>query len=362
MKGLILGAGITGLSAGIKTGFPVYEMSDVPGGICRSYTKDGFEFSVGGGHWLFGNVDYVKTLAELNEYERKAGIYYNTTFPYPIQTLAEKPIIQHIDSMKYWLSAKFGGPQCNLFFHPFNEKYTAGLYDEIVQIDDYKSPPAGGKGFCPVFYDPKEGLNALINAMSDKCEIYYKQKAIAIIPDDKTIIFDNGNYKFPMVYDDIISTLPLDTLMSMCGQTCDLPYTSVFGLNIGAEPDVNTPKEHWLYVPFCKSGFYRVGVYSNIRPNNKISLWVETAFKPGESHPTSGEIIKELQDWRFIGEVYTADETYIKHAYTWNHNKEERERCIQWLKDHNIHSIGRYGKWRFQGIVESIADGLNVPV
>jgi len=37
---IILGAGITGLSAGWATAGTIYEATDKPGGICRSYYKD----------------------------------------------------------------------------------------------------------------------------------------------------------------------------------------------------------------------------------------------------------------------------------------------------------------------------------
>ena len=356
MRSIILGAGVTGLAAGFKTGFPIYEASDKPGGICRSYERDGFEFSVGGGHWIFGDIGEVKNLVELNTYERRAGIYYNHTFPYPFQTCAEQNFTHNRGSMKSWMLKNFGKAECNLFFNPFNEKYTAGFYDDIVPVDKYKSPPAGGKGFCPVFYDPVDGLNALIDAMAAKCDIKYDSRAVRINLKGKFIEFNDT----VVPYDKLISTIPLDEMMNMCGQPCDLPYSSVVALNIGATADVNTPKEHWLYVPFCKSGFYRVGVYSNIRPNKNVSMWVEIATKPPKNIIDIGAVIDELKSWRFIGDVITSDYTFIEHAYTWNRTLKERERCLNWLKEHDIISIGRYGKWKFQGIAESIADGLGV--
>ena len=50
----IVGAGMTGLAAGITTRFPVLESRDVPGGVCASYHRQGYHFEVGGGHWIFG--------------------------------------------------------------------------------------------------------------------------------------------------------------------------------------------------------------------------------------------------------------------------------------------------------------------
>ena len=38
------------------------------------------------------------------------------------------------------------------------------------------------------------------------------------------------------------------------------------------------------------------------------------------------------------------------------------KKALDWLKDKGITSIGRYGKWHFQGMAESIQEGLTVDV
>lgn len=374
MKGLILGAGFTGMAAAIKTGFPIYEASDHAGGICTSYMKEGFQFSHGGPHFLFGKgpgLDYIKSLVPVTEHARRAGVYYNCTFPYPFQTSAEKPIVFRNESLKEWLYEKFGHAQCNLFFNPFNEKYTAGLYDQVVQADDFKSPPAGSVGFISTFGDPVGGLSTLVDKMSAKCQVNYKKRAIGINPSTRAVFFDDGEV---LECAKIISTIPLDQALKLCGHPLSdrLPYTSVLVLNIGAEPDVNTPTEHWLYVPFCKTGFHRLCFYSNVdaakAPAGKVGLAVEIAF------PSTTEIgqldvpmildnvIQELQSWRFIGKVITTDPTWVKCAYTWLYSKEDRDAGINWLRSKGIISTGRYGKWAFQGMVDSVKDGFEVDV
>lgn len=369
-KTIILGAGFTGLAAGIKTGATVYEKSNDAGGICRAYWKNGFQFSVGGGHWIFGKgigLEYIKSLVQLKEIDRKAGIYFNHTFPYPFQTIAQKEEELKKGSLKSWLRGNFSREECNIFFNPFNEKYTAGLYDEVIQHDEYKTPPAGGVGFVPKFYDPVRGLDHLVNVMADKCNIEYGKEAVLIDPEDKQVFFTDNTY---VKYDKLITTLPLAQTMKMCGQEYDLPYTSVFVLNIGAYPDANTPQEHWLYIPYSKTGFYRVGFYSNVdnkkAPSGMISLSVEMAFRSEVDDKTfdfeslSNRIIDELQSWRFIGDVVTIDPTFVKCAYTWLRDKDEPARHIDWLKDRGITSTGRYGKWKFQGFTQSIEDGLSL--
>ena len=86
---MILGAGMTGLSAGIHTGAPVYEAQETPGGICSSYymlpgdstryahptdTADYYRFEYGGGHWIFGGdphlLAFIEQYAPLKKYAR----------------------------------------------------------------------------------------------------------------------------------------------------------------------------------------------------------------------------------------------------------------------------------------------------
>lgn len=370
MKSLILGAGFTGLAAGIKTGLPIFEASDKAGGICTSYRKDGFEFAVGGGHWLFGKglgLEYVKSVVPVKEYERRAGVYFTKTFDYPFQTAAKQEAIYTPGNMKAWMHEKFGLEACNLFFDPFNEKYTAGLYDKIIQYDEYKTPPPGGKGFCPTFGDPEGGLAALVGKMTEQCNIKYGKRAIEIDTQSKIVVFQDGTEEY---YDKLVSTIPLNQLLHICGKKdFTLPYTSVLVLNIGADPGVNTPKEHWLYIPFCKTNFYRIGFYSNVdaskAPEGKVGLSVEMAFHGWDYDDLDvpyiiQEVVAELQSWGMISKVITTDPTWVKCAYTWLTSREHRDEQLAWLKDRDIISTGRYGKWHFCGMTESIKMGFEV--
>lgn len=370
MNNLILGAGFTGMAAGIKTGWPVYEATDKPGGICRNYEKEGFTFSNGGPHWVFGKgkgLDYIKTLTDLNTYQRKASIYYNVQFPYPIQDYAEMQQEPKKGTFQGWLGKNFSKELNNMFFYPFNDKYTAGLYRDTVQIDDYKTPTRGGTGTVVEFHDPVIGLTELVDRMADKNDIRYNKRVKSIDVDSKTVFFEDE----AIDYDKIVSSIPLNQMMAMCGKTVELPYTSVLVINIGAEKAECTPTDHWVYVPFCTSGFYRLAFYSNVdekrAPYGKVGLSVELAF-PGmppekiDVLRATNEVIKELKLWRFIGDTVVVDPTYVRVAYSWLYNEKDKDDAIKWLKSRGITSTGRYGKWKFQGLVESIADGLEIQV
>ena len=90
-KNYIIGAGMTGLSAGYASGLPVFETSNRAGGICSSYgikpgtaerligefeTEGTYRFEYGGGHWIFGGdpavLNFMDRFNKLKHYKRKS--------------------------------------------------------------------------------------------------------------------------------------------------------------------------------------------------------------------------------------------------------------------------------------------------
>jgi len=90
---LILGAGMTGLAAGLATGAPVFEAAAAPGGICSSYyvrpgeqemlhhspaDDEAYHFEIGGGHWIFGGdstvLRFIEDLTPVRRYKRRSSV------------------------------------------------------------------------------------------------------------------------------------------------------------------------------------------------------------------------------------------------------------------------------------------------
>ena len=68
---------------------------------------------------------------------------------------------------------------------------------------------------------------------------------------------------------------------------------------------------------------------------------------------------RELQDLGFIGEALVVDPTWIDVAYTWSWPGTRWQRAqIDALEAVGIIPVGRYARWSFQGIADSIRDGL----
>jgi len=420
---IILGAGMTGLAAGYANSFPVYEAEAHPGGICSSYyvkprstvrlvdapvDEEAYRFEIGGGHWIFGGdeetIDFIKSLVPVKTYRRSAAVFFcrkGEFVPYPIQNHLRflgseraKQIIKEIKSsssevprtMSEWLEKNFGSTLTRLFFGPFHEMYTAGLFRCIAPQDAYKSPvdlntviqgatqdtpPAG---YNADFLYPQQGLNTLSRKMARGAIVHYSKRVVKIDTAGQKVYFsDNTSQQ----YDRIISTLPLNKMMELAALEVEGkpdPYSSVLELNIGARRGSACPDQHWLYIPDSASGFFRVGFYSNVdssflpaqsRPENKsVGIYVERAY-PGGAMPGEEEInsyqeavVKELQSWGWIREVEVIDRTWIDVAYTWSWpGNPWKENALKALREQGIIQVGRYARWEFHGLAVSIRDG-----
>lgn len=423
-KTIILGAGVTGLAAGSVTGAPVYEKENIPGGICASYyMKPGikkrltgrlkdklfYRFETGGGHWIFGaDKEVEKFLAEFctpKRYQRRSAVYFSKKklyVPYPIQNnlrylpgIIKEKTLEEIsnlrsaksNTLKEWLKSNFGKTLCDIFFFPFHELYTAGLFGKISAQDYFKTPLdisaviKGSQenvelaGYNAEFVYPGEGLDTLVKNMAKKCRINYGKEAARVDIKTKTVYFKD---KTAVSYNKLISTLPLNKIVGMANikiKEKEDPYTSVLVLNIGALRGKHCPDEHWLYIPYSKSGFHRVGFYSNVdtsflpqasrKNKSRVSIYVERAYtnnnKPSakETQAYISSVIKELQGWGFIAKTEVADATWVDVAYTWSWpDSNWRQEAIKMLRNKDIYQMGRYGRWHFQGIAESIKEGL----
>ena len=98
-----------------------------------------------------------------------------------------------------------------------------------------------------------------------------------------------------------------------------------------------------------------------------MSIYVEKAYREGEK-PDKAElevlckaIVEELKDWGWIEEAEVVDPTWIDVAYTWSWpGSKWRQKALKVLEEHGIYQVGRYARWVFQGIADSIRDGFLV--
>jgi protoporphyrinogen oxidase len=447
---IILGAGMTGLAAGWASGLPVYEAESTPGGICSSYymvpgsqerlaqspeNGEAYRFEVGGGHWIFGGdpaiLRFIRNVAPVKTYQRVSSVYLPDQclyVPYTLQNhigylnreVRTEALVEMLTApkgqfctMQEWLMQSFGPTLTNVFFGPFHELYTAGLWKRIAPQDPYKSPidatlvirgasepavaighntqrqsevrcPRAGAsavtpavGYNPSYLYPQDGLNALAQGIARRCDMRYGKRVKKVDVQSKVVFFDDGS---EAPYQTLVSTLPLNRMIEMTGLRLEAepnPYTSVLVLNIGAVRGAKCPNDHWIYLPGSRAGFHRVGFYSNVdasflpsssrASNSRVSIYVERAYAGGQE-PSEQEVrehcaatVRELQEWEFIERAEVVDPTWIDVAYTWSRpNSQWRAAALQALDGHDIQMVGRYARWVFQGIADSLRDGLYV--
>jgi len=417
---IILGAGVSGLAAAWASGFPVLEVNPLPGGICRSYyqrphsderlsvpPEDGgaYRFEVGGGHWIFAPdaqvLWFLSRIGELDSYQRRAAVYFPSRrllVPFPLQyhlsclpDLAERAWTEIArqsrpagPTLADWLEATFGQTLCEHFFGPFHERYTAGLSRHIAPQDGYKTPfdlarvqrgltgKGTNAGYNTFFHYPRRGLQHVADHMAAGARLQTGCRIVSVKPAQHELLLDNGS---GARYQTLLSTLPLNrtaALMGLDPEEDPWPATAVLVLNLGAARGPACPDEHWIYVPNSRSGFFRVGFYSNVdnrflpaAAEGKVSLYVERAFAEG-ARPSEEEVavytasaMAELREWGFIGEPEAVSRTWVDVAYTWARpGSQWRERTLAALEQRGVFMTGRYARWRFEGIAESIRDGF----
>ncbi len=340
-------------------------------------------------------MGFLERLSPLRSYERRAAVFFpdgDLLVPYPLQNhldflgTAQADQARHemrqnrmegIRTMRQWLEARYGPSLTTLFFGPFHEAYTAGLWTEIAPQDAYKSPTVGTQGNAAATYNsrfryPEQGLDHLTRRLAERCDLRCGAVVRAIDLAAREVHFEDGA---SLGYVNLISTLPLNRTIELCGlkiaETPD-PSTAVLVLNIGARRGKRCPDVHWLYVPRSRSGFFRVGFYSNVdggfvpggRPD-LVGIYVERAFRDGARMPREAEreytaaVVRELQDWGFVTEVEAADATWVEVGYTWKRpDSRWREAALEALEENGVRMVGRYARWTFQGIADSIRDGL----
>jgi hypothetical protein len=351
----------------------------------------------------------IGSFSPLRRYERRAAVWLvdrELLVPYPIQNhlhalgredarailaeLASAPGGREARTLAEWLTLTFGETLTRLFFGPFHERYTAGLWTEIAPPDPAKTPVnladvrRGAEGEVPpagyntTFWYPEEGLDAVVAGLAAACDLRLGCEAIAVDPRSRTIYFADGSEASWTV---LVSSVPLNRMVKMAG--LDLgepdPFTSVLVVNVGARRGARCPDVHWVYVPVSASGFHRVGFYSNVDeaflPKSRrgrgshVSAYVELACRGGD-RPDAVEVerlcdavLGELADWGWIGEVEVMDPTWVDVAYTWvRPGSSWRTSAIRELAGMGIYQVGRYGRWAqdvgMQGLAQSIHDGL----
>jgi len=260
---IIIGGGLAGVSAGyhLAEHDPILvEKEHAIGGLCRSFSQDGFTFDCTG-HLIHLRNTYTKELVStilpdaFTAHERRAAIYSkSTTTPYPFQAntyglppeVVKECVIGFVDSMHErtnggpknfhdWVVQTFGTGIAKHFMLPYNEKFWKQDLRTITSdwvswsipkptLEEVVNGALGltnkGMGYNPKFIYPKVGgIDCLPQALAKPIQRVRTNEAVEFIdPKKKVIRMASGIQES---YDFLISSLPLPQAFRMLKGTPD---------------------------------------------------------------------------------------------------------------------------------------------
>lgn len=400
VKYLVLGGGISGLSFAYEKrneDYLVLEKESELGGLCRSFYAPGFVWDVAG-HFLHFHSEETKAfVTELLEGQELAkvnkcakvfydGKYIDAPFQYNIHQLPVEEFIQCLtdlyyanrnnesSSFKEFVRESFGRGISDKFLIPYNEKLYACDLDELdrdsmgkflprLTFDMMMSQFKGEKGttYNDFFLYPYDGCVKIIEGLTkflDHTKLHLNEEITAIDINKHIVITTKGEY----AYQYLVSTIPLSSLVKLSGygDLSLLHSNKIVILNLGFDKPSIDKEVNWAYYPGNEI-FYRVGWYNNIAKRDKLSLYVEIGCRVDEEIVIDSLLKRTLDD---LKKAKVIDDHKLEHYHSicvspaYVHiskdGKAETERIISHMEDNDVYMIGRYARWEYSAMDDSI--------
>jgi protoporphyrinogen oxidase len=293
-------------------------------------------------------------------------------------------------SFKDWIVKTFGSGIARHFMLPYNEKLWRRDLSELssdwvewsIPVPSVDEVVGGALGLenkrmgynAQFLYPAEKGIGVLPRSFLPHLNtIWYNRELTSVDLKKKRVRFSDDS---SMQYDYLVSTVPLPELIRMIQ---DIPprvaemgkglkYLSVLDINLGITRDC-LPDQHWIYFSEPRIPFYRAGFYSHFSPSSApgrtASLYVEISYLP--ESPLNREdlrqsVYKGLQECGMIqskDEIVVEDMVDIPCAYVMydEERKKNLPKIINFLKQHDVLSIGRYGSWEYMSMEDTLLQG-----
>lgn len=405
VKYIVIGAGITGLRLCSKLknhDYLLLEKENEVGGYCRTIYQDDFTWDYSGHffHFRYPEIKdfFLKNIySEVRIIKKVSKIFYNNTyidFPFQenIHQLDKNEFIDCLYDLYFcnkseqntfygFLINNYGESISRKFLIPYNEKlYATNLnnldkdamgrffphssFDRILRNFKLKVD----NSYNNTFLYPKKGAIEFINAICkyvERSNIRINEEVIHVDYKNKVVETNNDFYK----YDILVNTMPFNRFLNVLHKQCDQNiYSSnkVLVFNIGFDKKGPT-NIHWIYFPDTDIIFYRVGFYDNIHNSDRMSIYVEIGLKSNDDIDINSCYERVLMDLRRVKIVenhnvvcYSSlilDPAYVHITKDSIKDFKDKERV---LNQHDIYSIGRYGRWTYCSIEDNIIDSDNL--
>ncbi len=415
---VIIGGGLAGLSAAYHLAEHepvVFEKESAIGGLCRSFSQDGFTFDCTG-HLIHLKNPYTKELVAkilpdtFNAHERLAAIHSKTvTTPYPFQAntyglppeVVKECVVGFVESMNAngkggpnnfhdWVVRTFGTGIAKHFMLPYNEKFWKQDLRTITSdwvswsipkptLEEVVNGALGltnkGMGYNPKFIYPKNGgIDCLPQALAGPVQrLCLNESVQSVDAKRKFVRLTSGREE---KYDFLISTLPLPLVFNMLEDAPDslvakakrLLAISVLNINIGIQrPQISD--QHWIYFPEHDYVFSRIGFPMNfsksVAPEGTSSMYIEITHQPHEKLNIDEMFDRSIRDLQKCGILDSSDRVLTRHvldircAYVVfdEHRQRHLQDLVDYLESRDIFTAGRYGRWDYYSMEDSILSG-----
>jgi protoporphyrinogen oxidase len=426
---LIVGAGPTGLGAAWrltakgKTNWLLCEAADDAGGLAGSVVDEhGFTWDLGG-HVQFSHYDYFDDLMDellgpdgWLYHQRESSVWVRGRFvPYPFQLnlhrLPEQERAQCVrglitaslaadrsgasgtppESFGQWIDAAFGPGIGDIFLRPYNWKVWAhplaelswswigdrvALVDlprvvENVRLDrddvswgpnnQFRFPRRGGTGSIW-----RTLAKRLIEAAPERMQFGRTLTHVDTAAREAT--FADGSR---VRYDRLLTTIPLDTLVSASDLAGALAIaasgllfssTHIIGIGVHGSAPPRLAGKCWMYFPEDDCPFYRVTHFSHYSPNNVPDItryWSlmaevsESSAKPVDASRVVDDTIDGLISTALIPDraaVTHAWHRRLPHGYPTPSRGRDRALAVVLpaFEARGVSSRGRFGAWKYE--------------
>lgn len=332
-KVIILGAGLTGLSAadllsekGIEV--IVIEKEEHPGGLAVTFRKNGFHFDCGPHRFHTKNpelLEYVSELlpGELIELERQSRIrLLDRYFHYPLSLgniLKQMPMSKGIgivtsyigekfrniiaprdeSNFESWVVKRFGKKLFDLYFSPYTEKLwgcpstelsvdwasqriTVPSLSKLIKATIFTSKE-DIRSLVSTFHYPKGGIGRICEVLAErlvsrKGNILYGTEPLCIKRDSGsgfTIETSQGK----ITADKIINTIPVNKYVHLLGNILsedvhraseNLHFRSIIFITVRLRNRIQV-WDHWIYTPEEHYLFNRLSIPENFDPDCSVN-------------------------------------------------------------------------------------------
>lgn len=412
----ILGGGLSGVVLhSLLPDAELLEKSSALGGLCRTFSKDGFSYDIGG-HILFSKNEEVlssmlSTLGEnaARHYRRNAIWFKKRLIKYPFENgMPDLPVRDRLScffqyalrsrkaprTFGEWITKSFGKGFADRYLIPYNEKIWKISPDDMATtwVERVPDPPfvdilKGALGIPSegylhqlYFYYPKTGgIESLIRAYARdrqgiRCNFEIKRISHK---DDHWIVSDGIR---ELTYRRLISTIPITELLgaldgvpeSIRAAARTLRYNSIIVAMVAYRSETK-PENFAVYFPQRDLPFHRVcfpAYLAGYAPAGTSSAAAEITLPPSDSMLTEADsdiarkVIAGLAAEGFcsLKDVIAWDVTRMPYAYVVDtHDRVSTMRKIRdYVESRGIVLCGRFAEFEYLNMDAVVARAQDV--